>query len=157
MQVLESVVANQSSPVTNDSSIVYPNTYDGSDFPYPTGVVDTVSVNDSPGTYLPEWATTANMYFDATMYLMWRPSTNVVGSDNTVFVPLRAYHWPWSASATNSTATMNSDGTWTNNGTGWSVVSPSYPPHTNDASADTNWITEPIWNTNAPDGTIIGT
>ncbi|MCE0524013.1 MAG: hypothetical protein LV480_13980, partial [Methylacidiphilales bacterium] len=48
--------------------------------------------------------------FAATMYLIWQPTTNMVGSDNVVWIPLRGINWNWS-------------GTATNNGSGWGLQS----------------------------------
>jgi hypothetical protein len=107
-------------------------------FYYPYSVLYPGGADDSPNASLPTSATNVTRYFDATMYSMWKPySTNsLVNGDNTVWVPLRSYHWNWYGVATNGAPTAS-----------WGLAASTLPNRT-----DTNVIVtqEPIWtSTNA--------
>jgi hypothetical protein len=107
-------------------------------YPYSALYPGTGDADDSPNAPLPTSATNVINNFDAMMYLMWKAdSTNsLVNGDNTVWVPLRSYHWNWSGVATNGAPTAS----W---GSKTSAL-PNLP--------DTNVVVtqEPIWtSTNA--------
>jgi hypothetical protein len=101
-----------SSSLTNglDTTFPYPgttNTDDSPDFPlFPL----------IPGATSEQWT----RIFAATMYLIWQPTTNMIGNDKAVWVPLRGVNWNWSGTATNS-------------GSGWGLQS-----STNSSSSLTN-------------------
>jgi hypothetical protein len=102
------------------------------DYPYDYGN----EADDSPGdTSLQTNYTSITRNFTATMYLMWQPSTNMVGGDKTVTVPLRCWPWHWSATATNGAPSA-----------GWGLESSNYPSTTSDVDV----TSPPIWTNEAP-------
>jgi hypothetical protein len=141
VQVLTNAAITRSPPLTNNTISVSPGYDDGGGsgvFPEPLDTNDPVGTSDSPGANLPTDKNYCHQVFNATMYLMWKASTNSVNGDKTIMVPLRAFQWDWNATASNASPT-------TNDGTGWGIQSANYPTNTTDVDI-TN---EPSWTTNA--------
>jgi hypothetical protein len=88
-------------------------TNSGLDTTFPYGSGPATNANDSPNEGLVpvgSGETEQNTRsFVATMYLIWQPTTNMVGSDNVAWVPLRGINWNWYGYATN-------------NGSGWGLA-----------------------------------
>jgi len=89
-----------------------------------------LKASDSPGALLVSGATDASTDYEATMYLMFKPSGN-----NTIWVPLRKVTWAWSAIAFLDEV----------NGPMWEIISHSDPSALSEADA----TDEPQWTINA--------
>ena len=135
VQVITSDVITLMPPTTNFASRVG---LDSGAFPYQAGL----TTQDSPDNKLSSIRSSNYRNFNATMYLMWQPtSTNaVINGDKTVPVPLKGYPWNWIATATNSAY-------GTTNAQAWTLVPGAQYPPTNAANIDAT--NEPTWSTNS--------
>jgi hypothetical protein len=108
-------------------------------FPYDSDAESPGGTQDSPGSPLFASDQTASRSFSATMYLMYRPFTNSLNGDKSVMVPVAAWPWNFSATATNSTPNTNRIET------GWYLLNSTPPTTIQDVLTNT----EPQWATNA--------
>jgi len=127
-----SVVSTATSALTSTNSGGYDSGGKPGDYPYNYGN----EADDSPGRAgLQTNYTSSTRSFTATMYLMWQPSTNMVGGDKTVPVALKCWPWHWSATATNGAPSA-----------GWGLENSTYPSTTSDVDV----TSPPIWTNAAP-------
>jgi hypothetical protein len=127
-----SVISTATSALTSTNSGGYDSGGEPGDYPYDYGN----EADDSPGRAgLQTNYTSCTRSFTATMYLMWQPSTTMVGGDKTVPVALRCWPWHWSATATNGAPSA-----------GWGLENSTYPSTTSDVDV----TVPPIWTNAAP-------
>jgi len=114
--------------------------YDGGDGNYyPYHYITGSTAVDSPQTTLYSDDATSLRQFTATMYLMWKASTNSVNGDKTVAVPIRSWQWNWNSEATNSAPSTNGTSAWT------LLYGTNYP---SPGLANIDATNEPTWSTN---------